>query len=114
LWEYAQQSARLIFEGASEDPNQTRVVDLLKARSLTQTQLNDAFAGHLRSAELNAILEELQARGVIQAVKEKTSGRPVTTWSLISQGAGKAEKAEEQAASATCRAKSAYSAGGDA
>ena len=67
------------------------MIELLKSGPLTQSQINAGFAGHLPSAELKALLEELQASGVIRAVKEKTSGRPVTTWSLISQGAEEAK-----------------------
>jgi hypothetical protein len=58
VWEFAKASARLIFEGVSEDQNQTKVRDLLQNGPLTQSQLNDAFSGHL-TVLLAAMDEEL-------------------------------------------------------
>jgi hypothetical protein len=113
VWEYAKASARLIFEGASEDPNQTKVLQLLETGPLTQSQLNIAFGGHLKSCQLTRLLEDLQASGVIQAVKAKTSGRPVTTWSLVPEGAEKAEEANEPVNASAYSAYSAYSAGAE-
>jgi hypothetical protein len=111
VWEYAKTSARLIFDGASEDPNQTKIVELLKSEgSLTQTQINTAFSGHLKSFQLKNLLESLQASGDIQASTKHTSGRPVTTWSLVPEGAGKAENAKETANGSAYSANSAFSA----
>jgi hypothetical protein len=113
VWEYAKASARLIFEGASEDSSQTKVLQLLEIAPLTQSQLNTAFGGHLKSFRLKGLLEDLQASGVIRAATEKTSGRPVTTWSLVPESARNAEKAKEAVNRPAYSANSAYSAGGE-
>jgi len=110
VWEYAKASARLIFEGVSSDPNEAKIVDLLRAGPRTQTQINVAFGGHMKSAELKGYLEGLQASGVIQAMQEETGGRSSTIWSLFPECANKADKAEELVTPATSSANSAYSA----
>jgi hypothetical protein len=113
VWEYGKASAKLIFEGVSEDPNQARIMELLKSGPATQSQLNTAFGGHLKSFQLRGLLENLQASRVIQANSRQTTGRPVTTWSLVPAAAEKAEKADQAVNRSTYSANSAYSAGGE-
>jgi hypothetical protein len=114
VWEYARDSARLLFEGAAEDPNVAKIRDMLTGGALTQSQINVNFSGHLKGAQLKQLLEEMQAAGIVCAQREPTSGRPVTRWALRDESAGKAEKAEKAGSTevpAGYSAKSAYSAG---
>lgn len=111
VWDYAQESARLIFAGASQDPVLDKIVAALQKGALTQTELNGRLGGHIPAVRLKSALEDLQACGQISCVRDATGGRPVTRWSL--RGREKAEKAKELSAPGvgeTYSASSAYSA----
>jgi hypothetical protein len=113
VWEYAKASAKLIFDGASEDPSRSRVLVLLAGGPLTQSAINAAFSGHLRGQKLRKVLEDLQAVGAIQATRVSTSGRPLTTWALVKDSAEKAGKAGGVPNGSPYSANSAISAGAE-
>jgi Protein of unknown function (DUF3987) len=114
VWEYAKASAELIFSSVPGNPNRTKLVEFLRGGSCTQTEINDRFGGHLKGANLAALLKDLQASGEIDSEQRMTGGRPTTVWSLRSAGAEDAEKAEEVLNGQAYSASSALSASSEA
>jgi Protein of unknown function (DUF3987) len=110
VWEYAKASAKVIFEGVSEDPDRIKLLDFLRGGSRTQTEINGRFGGHLKAANLTALLKDLQALGEIDSEQRRTSGRSITVWFIKSRGAEDAEKAEEDLNGQAYSASSALSA----
>lgn len=109
VWDYARDSACLIFGGASQDPVCEKVIAALRAGPLTQTELNGCLSGHVPGARLKGALEDLQACGQVSCARDATGGRPVTRWSLCDlEKAGKAKEPSPSGVSTTSSASSAY------
>jgi hypothetical protein len=87
LWDYARASARYIFQDCSEDRTQTRILSLLREGSLSSTEINKAFGGHVPSSQLSQTLEILQGSGQINSTQQETNGRSATQWSLVAPNA---------------------------
>jgi hypothetical protein len=115
IWDYARGSARHIFGAQSENGVQRRLHSLLQERSLSSTEINDAFGGHIPSAQLKQVLKTLEASGQIRAEVEKTSGRSVTRWSVVTPDTAVADSSVEiqQESQPASSAKSASSAAGN-
>ncbi len=86
LWHYCQHSARFIFGDEEPEQELNQVLLLLKTGPKTQTEINDAFGGHLSSQRLKGILEKLQQTGRVTQSKTggggKSKGRPKVTWQI--------------------------------
>jgi hypothetical protein len=92
LWDQAVDSSRIIFAETTGDPYSDRLLAALRGAGddgLDGSEQNDLFGGHLSSTRLQAIREELEARGLVVNVKQPTSGRPKTR----TFAAGEAEEA---------------------
>jgi hypothetical protein len=118
VWEYAKASARFIFGNQSENSVQNRVLSLLQKGPLSSTEINDAFGGHLLASQLKHSLTALEVSGQIRSELEKTSGRSVTRWSVVTTDAAVAgmpsPAAVQQESKTAFSAKSASSADTDA
>jgi hypothetical protein len=83
VWEYCEQSARLIFGERLGDPTADRIVEALRTAGPTGMSDNDIYElfGRNKSANDRArALNLLAALGLARAEKEDTGGRPRTVW----------------------------------
>jgi hypothetical protein len=84
VWQYAEDSARLIFGDATGDPIADRVLSALRANGpMSQYELVDLFGRHLPGAKLNRALEALLAAGKVRSPRVETGGRPRTVWRAV-------------------------------
>lgn len=84
LWRYAFDSAAYLFGGVEIDPVAQQIMSALEKGPQTQTEISGLFGRHQSSARLASALADLQDRGRIVMIKEKTDGRPRQTWRLRS------------------------------
>jgi hypothetical protein len=83
VWEYCEQSARMIFGERLGDPTADRILDALRTAGPTGMTENDIYElfGRNKSANDRArALTMLAALGRARADKEDTGGRPRTIW----------------------------------
>lgn len=81
---YAEASAIYLFGGTSRDASSAarqKIMDALAAGPLTQDGVRDLFDRHMRAADLAALLDDMQASGLITCTEERTKGRPRKLWS---------------------------------
>lgn len=84
LWEYVEASTKFVFGAADCDPITTKIVNALKERPLTQTELyREVFKCNVPAKRIAIALQNLAARGKIQATEEINGRRPTRRWSLI-------------------------------
>lgn len=84
VWCYCQASARLLFSGSTTN-NSMRVLLALADGPKTQTEMHHLFSRHIKGVQLNHILIDLEARGLVVCKRTdggSAKGRPSTTWSL--------------------------------
>ena len=78
LWNYASDSARVLFHDRAIDPLEQKILSLLKLGSLTATELSNAFNRNIPREKLQGVLIKLESSNQIRVTKESTKGRPVT------------------------------------
>ncbi len=84
LWQYAEDSARVVFGDATGDPVADRVLAALRANGpMAQGELVDLFGRHVSGAKLNRALEALVAAGMVRSSRAETGGRPRTIWEAV-------------------------------
>jgi hypothetical protein len=80
VWRYCEQSARLIFGGATGYPDADRALEFIKAggeEGRTTTEVRDHFG---RNRTVEPILKWLHNTGLVQPAPTPTGGRPATRW----------------------------------
>jgi hypothetical protein len=82
MWRYAEDSAGYLFGGAEMNPVAQTILTLLAKGPRTQTDISNTFGRHMKAAELNSVLTDMQERGRITATREPGAGRPRLVWSL--------------------------------
>ena len=83
IWEYCEESARLIFGKRLGDPTADRILEALRTAGATGMTDNDIYElfGRNKSANDRArALTMLTSRGLARMDKEETGGRPRTVW----------------------------------
>jgi hypothetical protein len=90
LWDYNAASIRRIFGDLTGDALADRIVAALRTAAatapdpmqagLTQTELSDLFGRNVGAGHLGRATELLLTGGRIRAIRESTTGRPVTRW----------------------------------
>jgi len=83
VWDYAEESARYIFGGATGDPVADAILQALRNAGdsgLTRTEIRDLFKRHQGAERINAALGELLRLGRVRRKTEKTGGRPTERW----------------------------------
>jgi hypothetical protein len=87
VWEYAEESARLIFGDAVGDPDADKVLDALKRakRGLTRTEVRDLFGRNKGTEEIDRILKVLLEAGRVRVTKSHKAGsnKPVEGWFAV-------------------------------
>lgn len=89
VWQYCEDSARLVFGESSGDPAQDKLLDALKSapEGVTRKQISaDVFGRNKSSKAIAALLSELLTAGLIHRRTEATKGRPAERW-FFGQGA---------------------------
>ena len=83
IWQYNEESVRVLFSNKVGDSLQDRILELLAAESLTKSE----FYKHLAkpAAEIDAALDYLKSIGRIREVTIKRSGagRPAKRWERV-------------------------------
>jgi hypothetical protein len=85
VWDYCEESARLIFGETSGDPVADQLLIALKgagAAGLTFTEQSDVFSRNHTAARLESARSYLETRGLVTTEQRPTNGRPlmVTTY----------------------------------
>jgi hypothetical protein len=81
VWQYSEESARLIFGDLSGDYVADEILESLRAvfpDGLTRTQISGLFSNNKKASRLAAVLRDLEARGKIRREKpqQEGAGRP--------------------------------------
>lgn len=82
LWRYAEDSAMCTFGDSQGDPIADTIIQALRERARTQTELSNLFNRHVPAEQLADTLELLEDRGLVRHEEQATRGRPRTVWHL--------------------------------
>jgi hypothetical protein len=82
LWDYAEDSARLIFGDALGDPmaDEIHCVLLQHPEGQTRTDISFLFGRNRKAGEIDRALRTLLAAGMARREEEQTAGRPAERW----------------------------------
>jgi hypothetical protein len=85
VWRYCEDSVRAIFGDASGDETADAIIELLRRspNGLPQTDFNNLFQRHKKSADIQRALSLLQERGLVRSERHETDGRPRIVWFLV-------------------------------
>ena len=76
MWKYAEESAYYIFGDKTADPLEVKILEALKNGPLTATELSALLCRNIPKERLQPLLQQMEARQVIAARKQKGCGRP--------------------------------------
>lgn len=83
LWQYAEESTRLIFGDSLGSPMADTILRALRTSGeLTDSQVSELFGRHLSSAKLEQAKTALVTAGLAHCVTAETGGRPRTVWRM--------------------------------
>ncbi|GAB6059732.1 winged helix-turn-helix domain-containing protein [Desulfonatronum parangueonense] len=83
FWQYCEDTAMYIFGNNVADPVQMRILEGLKSKPLTTTEISkQIFKNNLKSAQLQKALSELTQKGLLICSTETTEGRNRNIYSL--------------------------------
>jgi hypothetical protein len=90
LWQYAEDSAALIFGDSIGDPDADAILGYLRSQpnGATRTDISSLFGRNLSAARLERALATLVGLRLAAFQTEKTAGRPVERWHSISNRRG--------------------------
>ena len=83
VWRYSEQSAYLLFDGRSGSTMKDRIFEAIRNAGdagISRTGLQDALSRHAKKAELDDLLGDLEAQGLVVVVTEPTRGHPWTLY----------------------------------
>jgi hypothetical protein len=82
LWDYAEESARLIFGDSLGDPVADEISRALRRHpeGLTRTDISYLFGRNRKASEIDRALGVLLAAGQVRREDEQTGGRPTERW----------------------------------
>jgi hypothetical protein len=84
VWDFCERCAIQLFGNKSGLPKGDQIIDALLERGpLTRTEISALFGRNATKEEIDAVLAELMRQGQIREEKSETSGRPVTTYTLV-------------------------------
>jgi len=76
FWSYCEQSARFIFHGRQADQTAQIILEAIKERDLTGSEVYALFNNHISKGRIETAISGLVASGQIVQEKSKTGGRP--------------------------------------
>lgn len=81
LWQYAEESTRLIFGDTLGNPIAATILRALRANGeISDSQVSDLFARHVSAAKLEQAKTVLLSAGLAHCVTIETGGRPRIVW----------------------------------
>jgi hypothetical protein len=83
VWEYCEQSARLIFGARLGDPTADRILEALRTagpQGMSENEIYELFGKHKSANDRARALNMLVSLGLATFTKEGTGGRPRTVW----------------------------------
>ena len=80
LWDYCRASAESQFASGTESLLAKRLLDALRHRPFSKTELHALLHNHTPARRLDAELQELIAQGLVVVDMSKTGGRSRTTY----------------------------------
>ena len=81
LWQYAEESTRLIFGDSLGNPIADTILRELQTRGdLTDSQISDVFGRHIPATKLEQAKTCLFKAGLAHCVSIETDGRPRIVW----------------------------------
>jgi hypothetical protein len=83
VWNYCENSARLLFGTSSGDPDLDALQDELRSQGkggMTRKEIRDFFNRHKSRREVDALLSRLLEQGAVQVERERTAGRDRERW----------------------------------
>lgn len=87
VWRYCMESVFFLFGQTSSDKRRNRIIDALSKETdnaLTKDAVRTkCFSGHIKSEELDVLLEKMQADGLVKITTEQTAGAPKKIISLM-------------------------------
>jgi hypothetical protein len=85
VWDYCERSITTLFQTVSGSPLGDKVIGMLSDRPMTKKEMNRHLSVK-QKGEIDKVLSELEAAGVVVQEKEKKAGagRPAIAWSLCS------------------------------
>ena len=85
LWEHAEASVRRIFGGQLGWPIADLLINALRERGpMTETEITaKVFRGHRTADEIDAALEALLERRLVQRLTRPSGGRPAVIWEAV-------------------------------
>lgn len=96
VWQYAEDSARYIFDARSGDRTADTILGALRLASdtgMTTTELHALFARHKSTGEIERACQLLHEQGLVLSQDDNaTGGRPAKRWFVVA----KCEKSEER------------------
>ena len=83
IWKYCQDSARYIFSDRQEaDPLQTKIIETLKLKEMSATEIYKHFQNNISSEKIKAALKGIMEIGKIDCKVLQTNGRNKTLYFL--------------------------------
>lgn len=76
LWQYARDSALYIFGNMEEEETSRKIYAVLRESPKSTTELYALFNRHIQNSRLQACLQELVGRGLVEKRAIRTAGRP--------------------------------------
>lgn len=94
LWDYSEESVRLIFGDALGDPTADEILRVLRRSpaGLTRTDIRDLFGRHRRATDIGRALGVLLGLGLVRREEQQTKGRPIERWYATATKETKATK----------------------
>jgi hypothetical protein len=81
LWDYCEESARLIFGDSSGDPIKDRALAIIRSRpGVSRWDLHRELGKHHKAEVLVRVLAEIRDDGLIRNEKQETGGRSAEVW----------------------------------
>lgn len=82
LWEYSLSSVKYLFETHDQNPVERRILEALKQKPHSMTDISKLFGNHGDCNAIATILKKLTAQDRVELVTVKTGGRPKTQLAL--------------------------------
>lgn len=87
--DYCRESARYIFGDAEPFPDDKIILDALREKEMTRTEISELFSRHRTHQQITAALSRLSSRGLIKESKKTGKGAPTTTYKILKRKGAK-------------------------
>ncbi len=81
--DYCRESARHIFGDIEPISDDEKILEALRNKAMTKTEISRLFNGHRSSPHLSDVLNRLLSQGLIEETKKKGDGPPTTIYRIL-------------------------------